>query len=209
MRSLFFGWLTPCLWIFVLWEHIMSLPMGKCTAVFISNTSLLCMVLCSAVCLCLSWADTGTRENFCNILLSCKQSRSVHRSKFPGQLHRAVSVGKRAYLVRGLLGNLTLLQKGALFSVVPSGSMSQWAWIEALGAPSEHNFFLWRWLNTGSKQFVLAGPAWVRRLDKALLRGSFQLLRSVLQHFLKNWLPAWPSLVLKGAAGVMSMCCYI
>lgn len=86
----------------------MSLPMGKCAGIFIFNTSLLCMVLCSAACSCLSLADIGTRENFCNILLSCKQSRSVHRDKFLKQLHRAVNVGKRAYLVRGLLRNFTL-----------------------------------------------------------------------------------------------------
>lgn len=86
----------------------MSLPMGKCTGIFISNTSLLCMVLCSAACSCLSLADIVTRENFCYILLSCKQSTSVHRSKFPKQLYRAVKIGKRVYLVRGLLGNLTL-----------------------------------------------------------------------------------------------------
>lgn len=53
---------------------MMSLPMGKCAGIFISITSLLCMVLCSAACLCLSLADIGTRENFYNILLSCKQS---------------------------------------------------------------------------------------------------------------------------------------
>lgn len=86
----------------------MSLPMGKCTGIFISNTSLLCMVLCSEACSCLSLADIGTRENFCNILLSCKQSTSVHRRKLPKQLHRGVNVGKRAYLIRGLLGNLTI-----------------------------------------------------------------------------------------------------
>lgn len=91
------------------------MPMGKCTGIFISNTSLLCMVLCYAACSCLPLADIGTRENFCSILLSCKQSRSVHRSKFPKQLHRAVNVGKRPF------GKCdSLLQKGALFTVVPS-----------------------------------------------------------------------------------------
>lgn len=141
MRSLFFGWLTPCLWIFVLWEHIMSLPMGKCAGIFIFNTSLLCMVLCSAACSCLSLADIGTRENFCNILLSCKQSRSVHRDKFLKQLHRAVNVGKRAYLVRGLLRNFTLC-----FRNVDS---FQWCPVTEWG--NEHKLKPWELhLNTGN-----------------------------------------------------------